>query len=109
MCRIVAHQSQTVRIGDPRRRMRYAIHYTNVDVLASVVSGRSWRRYVPPMLFLLALATLCAALARPHVHTLVGSERATVILVVDVSRSMEATDVKQLLLDAIFIDHKSKT
>jgi Ca-activated chloride channel family protein len=97
-----------------RRRMRYAIHYTNVDVLASVVGGRSWRRYVPPALFLLALATLCAALARPNVHTLIGSERATVILVVDVSRSMEATDVKPTRLAAAqqavrtFLDHTPK-
>jgi Ca-activated chloride channel homolog len=97
-----------------RRRMRYAIHYTNVDVLATVVGERSWRRFVPPAVFLLALATLCVALARPNVHTLVGSERATVILVVDVSRSMEATDVKPTRLAAAqqavrtFLDHTPK-
>jgi Ca-activated chloride channel family protein len=77
-----------------RRRMRYAIRFTNVDVLASVVSGRSWRRYVPPALFLLALAALCLGMARPQHATLVPKDRATVILVVDVSRSMEAKDVK---------------
>src|SRR5207249_6954025 len=77
-----------------RRRMRYAIRFTNLDVLAGVAGGRPWRRYVPPVLFLLAVGTLSVALARPHVNTLVGSERATVILVVDVSRSMQADDVK---------------
>ncbi|HEX6662998.1 MAG TPA: BatA domain-containing protein, partial [Gaiellaceae bacterium] len=71
-----------------RRRMRYAIRFTNLDVLAGVVSGRAWRRYVPPALFLLALAALCVGVARPQTTTLVPRDRATVILVVDVSRSM---------------------
>jgi Ca-activated chloride channel homolog len=77
-----------------RRRMRYAIRFTNVDVLAGVVRGRIWRRYVPPVLFLLALAALCVGMARPQHTTLVPKDRATVILVVDVSRSMESRDVK---------------
>lgn len=77
-----------------RRRMRYAIRFTNVDVLAGVVRGRIWRQYVPPVLVLLALAALCVGMARPQRATLVPKDRATVILVVDVSRSMEAKDVK---------------
>lgn len=77
-----------------RRRMRYAIRFTNVDVLAGVVRGRSWRQYVPLALFLLAIAALCVGVARPQRTTLVARDRATVILVVDVSRSMEAKDVK---------------
>jgi Ca-activated chloride channel family protein len=83
-----------------RRRMRYAIHFSNLDVLAGVVAGRAWRRYVPPALFLLALAALCVAVARPTHRTLVAQDRATVILVVDVSRSMEARDVKPTRLRA---------
>lgn len=77
-----------------RRRMRYAIRFTNVDVLAGVMRGRIWRPYVPMALFLLALAALCLGVARPQRTTLVPKDRATVILVVDVSRSMEAKDVK---------------
>lgn len=77
-----------------RRRMRYAVRYTNVDVLAGVVRERIWRRFLPLVLFLLALASLCVAMARPQHTTLVPKDRATVILVVDVSRSMESTDVK---------------
>ena len=46
-----------------RRRMRYAVRYTNLDVLAGVVAGRQWRRYVPTAVGLLALAVLCVALA----------------------------------------------
>ncbi len=77
-----------------RRRMRYAIRFTNVEVLAGVLKGRVWRQYVPLVLFLLALAALCVGVARPQRHTLVPKDRATVILVVDVSRSMESKDVK---------------
>jgi Ca-activated chloride channel family protein len=83
-----------------RRRMRYAISFTNIEVLAAVAGGRQWRRFVPLVLFLLALAALCVAVARPTHDTLVAQDRATVILVVDVSRSMEATDVKPSRLRA---------
>jgi Ca-activated chloride channel family protein len=83
-----------------RRRVRYAMTYTNLDVLAMVARRRSLRRYLPPALLLLALAALCVALARPHRSTLVVSDRATVVLVIDVSGSMQATDVKPSRLAA---------
>ncbi|HEY7604435.1 MAG TPA: VWA domain-containing protein [Gaiellaceae bacterium] len=83
-----------------RRPAKYAMTFTNMDVLASVSSGRSWRRYIPPALALLALAALCVALARPHRSTMVASDRATVVLVIDVSGSMRATDVKPSRLAA---------
>jgi Ca-activated chloride channel homolog len=82
-----------------RRRRRYALHYTNVDLLAAV-AGRTWGRHVPALLGLLALAALLIALARPQ-HT-VAAERheATVILVSDTSGSMLATDVRPTRLAA---------
>ena len=83
-----------------RHRVRYAVRFTNMDVLEAVVERRSWRRWVPPTLFALVLATLGVGLARPHVKTLVPSDRATVILVVDASRSMQAQDVKPSRLGA---------
>lgn len=83
-----------------RRRMRYAVRFTNVDVLASVARGGSWRRLAPPVVFLLAVATLCVAVARPHVRTMVPNERATIVLVLDVSGSMQANDVKPTRLAA---------
>jgi Ca-activated chloride channel family protein len=84
-----------------RGRMQYAVRYTNVDVLASVVAtGRPWRRWLMAGVFLLALATLCAALSRPHVHRLVVNDNATIVLVLDVSGSMEAQDVKPTRLAA---------
>src|SRR6266576_1742710 len=52
------------------------------------------------LLTLLALGLLCVALARPHRSTLVASDKATVILVVDVSGSMHAKDVKPTRLGA---------
>ena len=84
-----------------RRRMRYAVRYSNVDVLASVASGgRSWPRLVPPLLFAIALALLLVGLARPNVERMLLKERATVILVVDTSRSMQADDVEPTRLGA---------
>ena len=84
-----------------RRRMRYAVRYTNVDVLAAVVAvGRPWRRWLAAGAFLVALATLCVAVSRPHVHRMVASDNATVILVLDVSGSMQAEDVRPTRLVA---------
>jgi Ca-activated chloride channel homolog len=97
-----------------RRRMQYAVRYTNVDLLASVAGGRPWRRLVPPAIFLLAIATLCVAVARPRVHALVASDRATIVLVLDVSGSMQANDVKPTRLAAaqqaihVFLDRVPK-
>ena len=46
-----------------RRRMRYAVRYTNVDVLAAVVAaGRPWRRWLAAGVFLLSVAALCVLL-----------------------------------------------
>ena len=83
-----------------RRRARYTVRYTNVDVLATVVSGRSWPRYVPSGLVALGLAVLLVGIARPEVQRTLLRERATVILVVDTSRSMQARDVKPTRLAA---------
>ena len=83
-----------------RRRMRYALRFTNLDVLASVVGRRPWRRYVPAVLLGFALASLLVALARPQVKRLMASDRATVILVIDASGSMQARDVAPTRLGA---------
>ena len=84
-----------------RRRARYAVRYTNVDLLALVAAGqRPWRRYLTSAFFLAALAALCIGVARPHVTSTVTSDKATVILVLDVSGSMQAIDVKPTRLIA---------
>ena len=83
-----------------RRPARYAVRYTNLDLLAQVADEGRWRRYLPPCLFLLALALLAVALARPHVRTVATDERATVVLVIDTSRSMQSEDVRPSRLAA---------
>ncbi len=83
-----------------RRKMRYAVRFTNLDVLAGVAGGRRWRRFVAPALLLLALASLCIGIARPNVKRMLPSERATVILVIDASGSMQAHDIKPTRLEA---------
>ena len=78
-----------------RRRSRYTVRFTNLDLLANVVSAKpGWRRHVPPAFYLLALAALLISLARPQALALVPKEQATVVLVMDVSGSMNATDVQ---------------
>ena len=84
-----------------RRRPRYAVRYTNLEVLAGVAGSRgAWRRHVPAALLLAALTALCVAFARPTVTVQSPNERASVVLVVDTSGSMRATDVKPTRLAA---------
>ena len=84
-----------------RRPARYAVRYTNLDVLASVAGGsQAWRRHVGLAVFLLALAALLMGFARPKVTRLADREEATIVLVIDVSGSMSAKDVKPTRLEA---------
>jgi Ca-activated chloride channel homolog len=84
-----------------RRRVRYAVRFTNLDLLARVASRpQRWRQHLPAALYLLALTALLASLARPNAPVLVPREQATVMLVMDVSGSMSATDVHPTRLTA---------
>src|SRR4051794_28526674 len=77
-----------------RRRRRYAVRYTNVDVLAAVAARAGWARHIPAALALLALAALLVALARPERTVAAEQRQATVVMVSDVSGSMNAKDVQ---------------
>jgi Ca-activated chloride channel family protein len=84
-----------------RRRSRYAVRFTNVDLLGNLVPRTpAWRRHVPPALYLGAIAALVFALARPSMLVAVPREQATIILTMDVSGSMLATDVQPSRLAA---------
>jgi Ca-activated chloride channel family protein len=77
------------------RRKKYAARFTNVALLGSLVPKRpGWRRHVSFGLLAVALAVLVASLAVPSTEVRVPRERATVMMAVDVSLSMEATDVE---------------
>ena len=83
-----------------RRRRRFAVRYTNVDVLASVAARAGWARHLPAALALLALVALLVALGRPERTVAAEREEATVVLVTDTSGSMFATDVRPSRLAA---------
>lgn len=84
-----------------RRRSKYAVRFTNLALLSNIAPKRpSWRRHLPPVLYLGAIAALLIGLARPTLIVPVPREDATVILTMDVSGSMRATDVSPTRLDA---------
>jgi Ca-activated chloride channel family protein len=85
-----------------RGRGRDALRFTNVDLLASILPLHPLprRRFVPPGLFLLALVLALVALARPRVAHTVHRKQATIVLVIDTSGSMVASDVRPTRLAA---------
>jgi uncharacterized protein (DUF58 family) len=97
--------------ADPRRTRRllaraaaadkYAARFTNLDLLANVVDASPGRRrHIPAALALAALAALVVAMARPQAVVAVPRDDATVVLSMDSSASMTATDVAPTRLEA---------
>ncbi|CAO5168062.1 Ca-activated chloride channel homolog [Frankia sp. AiPs1] len=84
------------------RRRVYAARLSSTSVLASVLPRRPawWRRHVPAALLLFTLAGLVFSLARPARAERVPRERATIMLAIDVSNSMAATDITPTRLEA---------
>jgi Ca-activated chloride channel homolog len=84
-----------------KRPGRYAVSFPNLSVLAGVArGGRQWRRHLTAAFLVASVALLCVGVARPHMTMMVPSERATVIVTLDVSGSMQAEDIKPTRLDA---------
>jgi Ca-activated chloride channel family protein len=84
-----------------RRRQRFAVRYSSLALVRNIVPAHSWmRRHLPFILFLLALVSLAIALARPVAITVVPANKTTIVLAIDVSRSMCSTDVAPNRLQA---------
>jgi Ca-activated chloride channel family protein len=77
-----------------RHRKKLALRYASLELVKAAITRAEWRRHVPPLVFLVALVVGLAALARPAAVLRLPSQYETVILSIDVSGSMRATDVK---------------
>jgi len=78
------------------RRARDAVRFSSVALLRAATAGRpstAGRRHLPPMIVLAGVAVAIVALARPAVRTPLPKERATIVLVIDVSGSMASGDM----------------
>lgn len=77
-----------------RRRKKIALRYASLSIVKEALgAGPGYRRHVPPVLLLLALAAMLFAVSRPVAVVTLPSQHETVILAMDVSGSMRATDV----------------
>jgi Ca-activated chloride channel homolog len=77
-----------------RRRKKAAVRYASLSLVKeAMAAGMGWRRHVPAALVLLAWALLAVGMARPAALVTLAAQRDTVILAMDVSGSMRATDV----------------
>lgn len=78
-----------------RRRRKHTVRLASVAIARQALGkGPGWRRHVPPLLMLLALAALLLATARPTATLTLPLSQRTIILAMDVSGSMRAEDVK---------------
>ena len=78
-----------------RRKKKIALRYASLSIVKEAMgTGRNVRRHIPPFLFLLAMACMLVAAARPFAVVMLPSQQETIILAMDVSGSMRATDVK---------------
>src|SRR4051812_5201374 len=85
-----------------RRRQQYAVRFTNMALLDAVAPKRpGWRRHAAALAFLIAIATLVLAFAKPTHDEKVPRERATVIVAIDTSLSMEANDITPTRIEAV--------
>ncbi|MGI9019068.1 MAG: VWA domain-containing protein [Euzebya sp.] len=83
------------------RRSAYAVQFTNLDLLDEIAPDTpGWRRHVPAVALVLALAFLVIGIARPTREAEIPVEASTVILALDTSISMDARDVDPRRLDA---------
>jgi Ca-activated chloride channel family protein len=95
-------------IDRDRRRVAAQARFGNPDLLPNVVDREPGRlRYLPPLVLLVALVFMIVGVARPHATVRVPREEATIVLAMDVSRSMKATDIQPTRLDAARVAAKT--
>src|SRR5262249_22295913 len=83
-----------------KRNAPPTVPFPDLDIIAAAAPAPRRRRFIPGALLALALAGIGSALARPEVSHSVPNQRATIMLAIDVSRSMSADDVKPFRLRA---------
>lgn len=84
-----------------RRKKKTALRYANLSLVKeAMAAGQRFRRHIPPLLFLLALILLIFAMARPSAVLTVPTHQRTIILAIDTSGSMRATDVEPSRIEA---------
>jgi Ca-activated chloride channel family protein len=84
-----------------RRRRSAGARFATLGLLPNLVEHvPGWRRHLPVAVLLVAVAAMIVGVARPHARLTVSRKEATVILAMDVSRSMSATDVRPTRLQA---------
>ena len=88
-------------IWSQRRRQRYALRYASLSLVKEALGkGPGIRRHIPPALFLIALAVMIVGLARPPAVIILPHQEGTVVLVIDVSGSMQADDLQPTRMEA---------
>ena len=78
-----------------RRKKKMALRYASLSIVREAMGkGQSFKRHIPPLLFLLSIAAMLIASSRPFAVISLPSDQQTIMLAMDVSGSMRATDVK---------------
>ncbi|EYC52219.1 ABC transporter ATP-binding protein [Hylemonella gracilis str. Niagara R] len=84
-----------------RRKRQQVVTYASLSLIKQAMTPRrNWRRHLPAALLLLALAALLLAAARPMARIALPTQQETIMLAIDVSGSMRATDVQPSRLEA---------
>jgi Ca-activated chloride channel family protein len=76
-----------------RRKKALALRYASLGLMTKAGVGK-WRKHIPPFVFLLALITLIVAVSRPSATLTLPAQYETIVLAIDISGSMRASDVK---------------
>src|SRR3990172_6228502 len=88
-------------IWSQRRRARFVVRYSSLLIVKEALGKQSkWRRHLPPFFLLLAITAMLVGVARPVAVVIVPKPEATVILTIDVSGSMRATDIQPSRIEA---------